>query len=305
VDKQFFRVNSSVKPGSSGARLRAALAAERPLQVIGVINAYAALLAEKAGFRALYLSGSGVAVASYGLPDLGVTTLTDVLTDVKRITSTTPLPLLVDADTGWGDPEKTVRKLIKAGAAGIHIEDQVEAKRCGHRPNKQLVSTAEMVERVRAAVAGKTDPEFVIMARTDAVAGEGLAAGIERACHYRDAGADMIFAEALSDLKQYREFVEAVQVPVLANITEFGKTPLFTVDELGLAGVGLVLYPLSAFRAMSAAALKVYRTIRTEGTQKQLLTEMQTRAELYDILNYSAYEQKMDDLFRNQQDKSN
>jgi methylisocitrate lyase len=304
VDKKFFRVNSSVKPRSSGARLRAALEAERPLQVMGVINAYAALLAEKSGFRALYLSGSGVAVASYGLPDLGVTTLADVLTDVKRITSTTPLPLLVDADTGWGDPEKTVRRMIKAGAAGIHMEDQVEAKRCGHRPNKQLVSTAEMVDRIQAAVAGKTDPAFVIMARTDAVAGEGLAAGIERACRYRDAGADMIFAEALTDLKQYREFVDAVQVPVLANITEFGKTPLFTVEELGSAGVSLVLYPLSAFRAMSAAALKVYRTVRTQGTQKALLTEMQTRAELYEILNYTAYEQKMDELFRERKEKS-
>lgn len=293
-----------MKPRSSGARLRAALEAERPLQVMGVINAYAALLAEKSGFRALYLSGSGVAVASYGLPDLGVTTLADVLTDVKRITSTTPLPLLVDADTGWGDPEKTVRRMIKAGAAGIHMEDQVEAKRCGHRPNKQLVSTAEMVDRIQAAVAGKTDPAFVIMARTDAVAGEGLAAGIERACRYRDAGADMIFAEALTDLKQYREFVDAVQVPVLANITEFGKTPLFTVEELGSAGVSLVLYPLSAFRAMSAAALKVYRTVRTQGTQKALLTEMQTRAELYEILNYTAYEQKMDELFRERKEKS-
>ncbi|MDB6109682.1 MAG: methylisocitrate lyase [Pedosphaera sp.] len=304
MDKKFFRVNASVKSGSAGARLRSAPMAERPLQVMGVINAYAALLAEKAGFQALYLSGSGVAVASYGLPDLGVTTLADVLTDVKRITSTTPLPLLVDADTGWGDPEKTVRRMIKAGAAGIHMEDQVEAKRCGHRPNKQLVSTAEMVERIRSAVRGKSDPEFVIMARTDAVAGEGLAAGIERAGHYREAGADMIFAEALTDLKQYREFVDAVKIPVLANITEFGKTPLFTVNELRSAGVSLVLYPLSAFRAMSAAALKVYRTIRTEGTQKELLTEMQTRAELYDILNYGAYEQKMDDLFKKQKEKS-
>jgi methylisocitrate lyase len=299
VDKKFFRVRSSTGSSSAGARLRAALETERPLQVMGVINAYAALLAEKSGYRALYLSGSGVAVASYGLPDLGVTTLSDVLIDVKRITSTTTLPLLVDADTGWGDPGQTVRKMIQAGAAGIHMEDQVDAKRCGHRPNKQLVSTAEMVKRVRAAAAGRTDPAFVIMARTDAVAGEGLAAGIERACRYRDAGADMIFAEALGDLKQYRKFVNAVRVPVLANITEFGKTPMFTVEELRSAGVSLALYPLTAFRAMSAAALKVYRTVRAQGTQKELLPEMQTRAELYEFLNYTMYEQRMDELFKN------
>ncbi len=217
VDKKFFRVNSGSI--SAGARLRAAIAAEHPLQIIGVINAYAAMLAERSGFKALYLSGSGVAVASYGLPDLGVTTLADVLTDVKRITAATPLPLLVDADTGWGNPEKTVREMIKAGAAGIHMEDQVEAKRCGHRPNKQLVSAAEMVKRIKSAVKGKTDRQFVLMARTDAVAGEGLGAGIERACSYRDAGADMIFAEALTELAQYRKFVKAVGVPILANIT--------------------------------------------------------------------------------------
>ncbi len=284
--------------------MRAALAQERPLQVAGVINAYAALLAEKAGFRAIYLSGSGVASASYGLPDLGVTTLNDVLTDVKRITATTPLPLLVDADTGWGDPGLTVRKMIKAGAAGIHIEDQVEAKRCGHRPNKQLVSTPEMVRRVKAAARAKTDKDFVVMARTDAVAGEGLAAAIERACRYRDAGADMIFAEALTDLKQYRKFVDAVRAPVLANITEFGKTPMFTREELASAGVGLALYPLSAFRAMSAAARDVYDTIRTQGTQKEMLARMQTRAELYEILNYTAYEEKMDRLFGDRKEKS-
>lgn len=268
------------------------------MQVIGVINAYAAILAEKSGFKALYLSGSGVAVASYGLPDLGVTTLADVLLDVRRITSTTSLPLLVDADTGWNDPEQTTRKMILAGAAGIHIEDQVEAKRCGHRPNKQLVSTGEMVARIKGAVKGKTDPKFVVMARTDAVAGEGLDAGIKRAQLYRDAGADMIFAEALTDLAQYRKFVRAVRVPVLANITEFGKTPLFTVEELRSAGVGLALYPLSAFRAMSAAALNVYRTIRAQGTQKKLIPQMQTRAELYDFLNYQSYEMKMDDMFK-------
>ncbi len=298
MDKKFFRVHSAAAGGSAGGRFRAASKAERPLQVAGVINAYAALLAEKAGFRALYLSGSGVAVASYGLPDLGVTTLADVLIDVKRITSTTSLPLLVDADTGWSDPEETVRKMIEAGAAGIHIEDQVEAKRCGHRPNKQLVSTKEMVGRIRAAVRGKSDAGFVVMARTDAVAGEGMAGGIKRACLYRDAGADMIFAEALTDLQQYRQFVKAVKIPVLANITEFGKTPLFTVDELGSAGVRLALYPLSAFRAMSAAAFKTYRTIRTKGTQKELLPEMQTRAELYEFLNYATYERKIDELFK-------
>ena len=298
VDKKFFRVSSSVASLSAGARLRVAIAAERPLQVAGVINAYAAMLAERSGFKALYLSGSGVAVASHGLPDLGVTTLADVLTDVKRITATTPLPLLVDADTGWGNPEKTVREMIKAGAAGIHMEDQVEAKRCGHRPNKQLVSTAEMVKRLKSATKGKIDRQFVIMARTDAVAGEGLAAGIERACRYRDAGADMIFAEALTELGQHRKFVKAVRVPVLANITEFGKTPLFTVKELRSAGVSLALYPLSAFRAMSAAALDVYRTIRAKGTQKSLLPRMQTRAELYECLNYQAYEQKIDALFK-------
>jgi methylisocitrate lyase len=296
VDKKFFRVDANT--GSAGGRLRAACKAEKPLQVIGVINAYAAILAEKAGFRALYLSGSGVAVASYGLPDLGVTTLADVLVDVKRITSTTSLPLLVDADTGWGNPAQTVRKMIAAGAAGIHIEDQVEAKRCGHRPNKQLVSAEQMVGRIKAAVKGRTDPRFVIMARTDAVAGEGMESGIKRARLYRDAGADMIFAEALTNLDQYRQFVQAVRVPVLANITEFGKTPLFTLDELRSAGVGLALYPLSAFRAMSVAALNVYRSIRAQGTQKDVLPLMQTRAELYDFLNYHAYEKKMDKLFK-------
>jgi methylisocitrate lyase len=278
--------------------LRAAVAAEHPLQVVGAINAYTAMLAERSGFKALYLSGSGVAAASYGLPDLGVTTLADVLIEVKRITAATSLPLLVDADTGWGDPGKTVREMIKAGAAGIHIEDQVEAKRCGHRPNKQLVTTAEMVKRIKSAARGKTDRQFVLVARTDAVANEGLAAGIERACRYRDAGADMIFAEALTELGQYRQFVKAVRVPVLANITEFGKTPLFTLKELRSAGVGLALYPLSAFRAMSAAALNVYRVLRAKGTQKDALAQMQTRAELYECLNYVAYERKIDALFK-------
>ena len=286
---------------SAGARLRAALQAERPLQVAGAINAYSALLAEKAGFRALYLSGAGVANASFGLPDLGLTTLSDVLEDAARITSVTALPLLVDADTGWGQAlmiARTVREMSKAGVAGIHLEDQVSAKRCGHRPNKELASSDDMVDRVKAAVDARTDPNFIIMARTDAVAVEGLHAGIERACRYREAGADMIFAEALTELEHYRQFVKAVSVPVLANITEFGKTPLFTLQELGRMGVGLVLYPLSAFRAMSAAALEVYRTIRQKGTQQTLLPKMQTRDELYEILNYQAYEQKLDQLFQ-------
>ncbi len=274
------------KTDSPGAHLRAALAAERPLQLVGAIHAYAAILAEKVGFRAIYLSGAGVANASRGIPDIGLTTLEDVLIEVRRITTATRLPLLVDADTGWEDPKKTVREMIRAGAAGLHLEDQVPAKICGHLPGKQLVSADEMVARLRAAVAGKTDPEFVIMARTDAAANEGLDQAIQRACRYRDAGADMIFAEALTELAQYRKFAESVKVPVLANITEFGKTPLFTVQELASAGVGLALYPLSAFRAMNAAALKVYRAIRTEGTQKSLVGEMQTRAELYEFLNY-------------------
>jgi methylisocitrate lyase len=294
VDKKFFRVNSSGTRHDAGARLLAALKIERPLQVVGVINAYAAILAEKTGFKALYLSGSGVATASHGLPDLGFTTLDDVLADVERITHASTLPLIVDADTGWEDPEKTVREMIKAGAAAIHIEDQVEAKRCGHLPGKQLVSAAEMTARIKAAVKGRTAPHFVIIARTDAVANEGLAAAIKRACRYRNAGADMIFAEALTSLDDYRRFVKAVRIPVLANITEFGRTPLFTVAELRSAGVRLALYPLSAFRAMSAAALDVYRTIRIRGTQKDVLAQMQTREELYEFLNYQAYEQKLD-----------
>ena len=297
MDKKFFHQKISTTK-SPGARLRAAVDAEHPLQIVGAINAYTALLAEKSGFRALYLSGSGVAAASYGLPDLGVTTLADVLIDVRRITAATSLPLLVDADTGWSNPANTVRKMIEAGAAGIHIEDQVEAKRCGHRPNKQLVNPDLMVSRLRSAVKGRTDPKFVIMARTDAVANEGLDAGINRACLYRDAGADMIFAEALTDLEQYRRFVRAVKVPVLANITEFGKTPLLTRDQLRAAGVRLALYPLSAFRAMSAAALNTYQVVRATGSQKTLLRKMQTRAELYEVLNYHAYEQQLDRLFK-------
>lgn len=283
-----------------GALLRTALNEEQPLQLVGVVNAYAALLAGVCGFRAVYLSGAGVANASYGLPDLGMTTLTDVLEDVRRITAASRLPLLVDVDTGWGHAfmiARTVREMIRAGAAGMHIEDQVAAKRCGHRPGKALVTTGEMVDRIRAAVDARSDPSFVIMARTDAVAAEGLEAAIERACRYRDAGADMIFPEALTGLEQYRRFAGALGIPILANMTEFGLTPLFTLEELASAGVGLALYPLSAFRAMSAAALKVYRTIREDGTQRGVLDDMQTRAELYEILGYHAFEHKLDELF--------
>ena len=283
-----------------GQRLRRALGEERPLQVVGAVNAYAALLAEQSGFRALYLSGAGVANASYGLPDLGMTTLTDVLTDVRRITAASRLPLLVDADTGWGHAfmiGRTVREMISAGAAGLHIEDQVAAKRCGHRPGKMLVTPAEMTDRIKAAVDARTDPAFVIMARTDALAGEGLDAAIERGCRYREAGADMLFPEAFTELWQYRRVVDSVGIPVLANITEFGLTPLFTAEELAGAGVSLVLYPLSAFRAMSAAALDVYRTIRSDGSQRRVLERMQSRAELYDILGYHDYERKLDELF--------
>jgi methylisocitrate lyase len=274
------------RAAAPGAKLRAALRVENPLQVVGVVHAYAAILGEAAGFRAVYLSGAGVANASYGVPDVGRTTLDDVLIDVRRITRATKLPLLVDADTAWGNPRRTVRGMIRAGAAGIHIEDQVEAKRCGHLPGKQLVPPPQMVARIRAAVAGKTDPSFVIMARTDAAAVEGLEPAIARAKLYRDAGADMIFAEALTKLEDYQTFTRAVKIPVLANITEFGKTPLFTTDELKSAGVRLVLYPLSAFRAMNAAALKVFQTIREEGTQRPVVALMQTRAKLYEFLKY-------------------
>lgn len=288
---------------SAGARLRAAVAEERPLQVVGVINAYCALLAERAGFRAVYLSGAGVANASFGLPDLGMTSLNDVCEDVRRISGATEHPLLVDADTGWGaafNIARTSRELIRAGAGGMHLEDQVQAKRCGHRPGKALVTAEEMSDRIKAAVDGRSDDSFVIMARTDAHAGEGQAAAIERAQRYVEAGADMIFAEALTTLDEYRQFTSAVKVPVLANITEFGKTPLFTVQELASAGVGLVLYPLSAFRAMSRAAEAVYGTIRTEGTQQAVTESMQTRAQLYDVLGYHEYERKLDELFGKQ-----
>ncbi len=292
---------------SAGARFRAALAAEKPLQVVGAINAYHARLAQRCGYRAIYLSGGGVAAGSLGLPDLGISNLDDVLTDVRRITDVCDLPLLVDVDTGFGasafNIARTTRSLIKFGAAAMHIEDQVGAKRCGHRPGKELVSTAEMVDRVKAAADARTDPGFVIMARTDALAVEGLEAAIERACRCVEAGADMIFPEAMTELQMYRRFAEAVGVPVLANITEFGSTPLFTVDELASASVSLVLYPLSAFRAMNKAALDVYRHIRADGTQRAVLDTMQTRAELYDFLGYHDYENKLDALFAKEKSK--
>lgn len=292
---------------SAGARLRAAIEVEQPLQVVGTINAYCALLAERAGFRALYLSGAGVANASFGLPDLGITTLNDVAADVRRITAASKLPLLVDADTGWGAAfmiGRTVRELTAAGAAGCHIEDQVQAKRCGHRPGKALVSAEEMVDRIKAAVDGRSDGEFVIMARTDAMASEGIDAALERVDRYVEAGADMIFPEALTTLDEYKRFAQASAVPILANITEFGKTPLLTVEQLRTAGVGLALYPLSAFRAMSAAALDVYQTLRRDGTQQVSLEKMQTRDELYEVLGYHEYEQKLDELFAKGEDQS-
>jgi len=285
---------------SPGARFRAAVAEEKPLQVIGAINAYHARLAERTGYRAIYLSGGGVAAGSLGLPDLGISTLDDVLTDVRRITDVSSVPLLVDSDTGFGGAfniARTVRSLIKFGAAATHIEDQVQAKRCGHRPNKEIVSQSEMVDRIKAAVDARTDASFVIMARTDALAVEGLQSAIDRACACVEAGADMIFPEAMTELGMYRTFVDAVRVPVLANITEFGSTPLFTVDELRTTGVGLVLYPLSAFRAMNAAALNVYKAVRRDGTQKNVVDTMQSRAELYEYLDYHSYERKLDQLF--------
>jgi methylisocitrate lyase len=270
-----------------GSRFRAALAAEQPLQIAGTINAYAALLAERVGFRAIYLSGAGVANHSYGVPDNGKTELADVLIDVRRITSRVALPLLVDIDTGWNDPARTVREMSGAGAAAVHLEDQVPAKLCGHLPGKHLVPTAEMVARVQAAVSGKPDRDFVVMARTDAAASEGVAAALDRAQAYVTAGADMIFAEALPTLDDYRSFAAALNAPVLANLTEFGQTPYFTVDELRQAGVALVLYPLSASRAAAAASLEVYRTIRTDGTQRGVVEKMQTRADLYTTLGYT------------------
>lgn len=280
--------------------LRQALAVESPLQIVGTINAYTALLAKHAGYRAIYLSGAGVANASYGLPDLGMTNLTDVVEDVYRITYACDLPLLVDIDTGWGNAfniERTIKTMIKAGAAGVHLEDQVQAKRCGHRPKKELVTTEEMCDRIKAAIDAKCNKDFVLMARTDALAIEGLNSALERIECYIEAGAEMIFFEGATDLTQYQTVTQAVSVPVLANMTEFGVTPLFSKMELQQVGVQLILYPLSAFRAMNQAALKVYETIRTQGTQKSLLAEMQTRHDLYDILNYYQYEQKLDELF--------
>ena len=286
---------------SAGAKFRAALSAERPLQVPGAVCAYHAILAERAGYKALYLSGGGVAAGSLGVPDLGISGLDDVLTDVRRITDASALPLLVDVDTGFGasafNVARTVRSMIKFGAAAVHIEDQVGAKRCGHRPGKELVSAAEMVDRIKAAVDARTDPDFVIMARTDALAVEGLQAAIDRAGAFVAAGADMIFPEAITELAMYKAFATAVKVPILANITEFGATPLFTLDELRGADVAIALYPLSAFRAMNKAARNVYEALRRDGTQKAVVDAMQTRAELYDCLGYHAYEEKLDQLF--------
>ena len=285
---------------SAGKKFREALKEESPLQIVGAVNAYSALQAKRVGYKALYLSGAGVANSSYGLPDLGMTMLEDVCIDIRRITSAVDLPLLVDADTGWGHAfniARTVKEMTKAGAAGIHLEDQVAAKRCGHRPNKELVSTEEMCDRIRAAVDAKTDPDFVIMARTDAHASEGQQSAIDRAKAYVEAGADMIFAEAIHTLKEYKEFTDVIKVPVLANITEFGATPMFTTEELGSVGISMVLYPLSAFRAMNKAALTVYQDLREKGTQEGTLVIMQTRMELYDMLGYHDYENKMDALF--------
>ena len=285
---------------SAGARFRAALEAEQPLQIAGSINAYTALLAARAGFKAIYLSGAGVANASFGLPDLAMTTLNDVCEDIRRITAVSGLPLLVDAYTGWGGAfmiGRTIAEMSRAGAAGCHLEDQVAIKRCGHRPGKALVETREMCDRITAALDGRSDNDFIIMARTDAHAVEGQQAALERAAAYVEAGADMIFAEALMTLDEYRQFVDAIKVPVLANLTEFGKTPLFTTAELEAVGVSMALYPLSAFRAMSKAALGVYETLRAEGTQQTSIDDMQTRDELYDVLRYQAYEDKLDALF--------
>ena len=288
---------------SAGGRFRTALEEERPLQIVGTINAFTALLAEKAGFKAIYLSGAGVANASFGLPDLAMTTLTDVCDDIRRIASATDLPLLVDADTGWGSAfmiGRTVREMARAGAAGCHLEDQVAVKRCGHRPGKALVETGEMCDRLKAAVDGRDDDDFVIMARTDAHAVEGQQAALDRAAAYVEAGAEMIFAEALTTLDEYRQFTATIDVPVLANLTEFGKTPLFTTEELADVGIRMALYPLTAFRAMSKAALEVYTELREKGTQSGAIDRMQTRMELYDVLGYQAYEDKLDALFKEQ-----
>ncbi len=290
---------------SPGQRFRAALSEERPLQIPGVINAYCALLAGRAGFRAIYLSGAGVANASFGMPDLGMTSLSDVVADIDRITSVSQLPLLVDADTGWGHSlsiARTVKSFIKSGAAAMHIEDQQSAKRCGHRPGKAIVSGGEMVDRIHACVDARTDQSFVIMARTDSLASEGLEAAIDRCQRYVEAGADMIFAEAITDPEQYRRFTSSIDAPVLANMTEFGQSPLLTTDHLREVGVDLVLYPLSAFRAMSAAANLVYNSIRTEGTQAAVVNQMQNREDLYEVLGYHKYEQQIDQILKRQKD---
>jgi len=285
---------------SPGRKFRSAVAEERPLQVVGAITAYTARMAEATGFRALYLSGGGVAANSLGMPDLGISTMEDVLTDARRITDVSALPLLVDIDTGWGGAfniARTIRAMEKAGVAAVHMEDQVGTKRCGHRPGKEVVAAEEMVDRIKAAIDARTDPHFVLMARTDALASEGLNAAVERCAAYVEAGAEMIFAEAVTELSMYAKFKEALRVPILANITEFGQTPLYTKEELASAGVDIVLYCCSAYRAMNAAALKVYEAIRTEGTQRSVVSLMQTRAELYEFLGYHEYEQKLDELF--------
>jgi methylisocitrate lyase len=286
---------------SAGQRFREALRQEKPLQIVGTINAHHALMAKRVGYRAIYLSGGGVASASLGMPDLGISSLDDVLTDIRRITDVCDLPLLVDVDTGFGasafNVARTARSLVKFGAAAMHIEDQVGAKRCGHRPGKELVSTEEMADRIKAAVDARTDPGFVIMARTDALANEGLDCAVSRAIAYVEAGADMIFPEAITDLPMYRKFADAVKVPILANITEFGKSPLFTVEELRAANVAMVLYPMSAARAMNKAALRVFEEIKRQGTQKGVIAEMQTREEMYQVIDYHSYEKKLDELF--------
>lgn len=288
-----------------GLLFRKAIEQEKPLQVIGTINAYHAKLAERTGYKAIYLSGGGVAAGSLGIPDLGISTLEDVLVDIRRITDATSLPLLVDIDTGFGSAlniGRSIRHVEKSGAAAVHIEDQVQAKRCGHRPNKSIVSQNEMVDRIKSAVDAKMDKNFVIMARTDALAVEGLQSSIDRACACVEAGADMIFPEAINDLETYNKFTQSVDVPVLANITEFGSTPLFSIDELNSVGIAIALYPLSAFRAMNKAALKIYEGIRVQGTQKELIKQMQTREELYDYLGYHEYEKKLDQLFKKEKD---
>ena len=293
-------MTTNQESNSAGRKFRHAVEQEKPLQVVGAITAYTARMAESTGFRALYLSGGGVAANSLGIPDLGISTMEDVLTDARRITDVTTLPLLVDIDTGWGGAfniARTIRSFIKAGVAAVHLEDQVGTKRCGHRPGKELVPAAEMIDRIKAAVDARTDPDFVIMARTDALASEGLQAATDRCAAYVEAGADMIFAEAVTDLSMYAGFKAAAGVPILANITEFGHTPLFTKDELASAGVDIVLYCCSAYRAMNAAALKIYETIRSEGTQRNVVGMMQTRQQLYEFLGYHEYEQKLDRLF--------